>query len=815
MIFHLFNHKGKQLKLAYRSLLNAPGFLAATLITLSLTLASLFVVVSIVNTYFLKPMPVMDEKRLTVIEQETVFGSGSAMGFQSFQSIIHWYKNSNSFEKSAIMNSGQHIFTSIKGEPRVNVIFSTFEYFNILKVPFVLGQGFSSQLGLEEVDDSIVVSESFWRRHLDADINILGKVIKENADENKQYKVIGVVSDKFNAPFMINKGQADIWLPLSSDRRYFNENESNPWWNTFKYLKLFGITKQGINEIDVTNELSQLINNIKAQWLAEPDDVSAVNPIVTSYRKIELGENDRLSLLMLAGSLGLLLIALVNVSNLFFSRALAKHKTLILQVVLGAKRRTIFNAILAETMLIVLMSVGFGLFLAAWGIKLFKALAEGHLPLVESVNIDMNVVLVAIFLCIALAYLFAFITSRLINFSQLSASLQSSGKGSVNQVSGRTVKFLVTVQMALASSLVIFSSMILTKTLDTLNRPLGSEIHNLYSIPAGIPGNEASLAEKTDQYFTVKNAFLNLPEVEDVALGWSPVRARENSQTLTNAQGKQSAFIPGAWVGDNYFNITGLKIIAGRGLSDAALRGEINEMLVSKSAATFLQADGKIIGQTFIGLRDESFEVVGITEDFNNPKFADHNQGRHLWWPMPAHGFTLILKLKEGNTLTKEQVYATYKSEFPRTSMWEMTSFEETYNELLYMDHLTLAISSILALFTLVLAGVGIYGVLSYNLGLRRYEFGIRMALGAKKHRLYKLMAKEAFLPLVLGLFVAVILTSIFYSIYGERLENWLALNMSLSLVAILFTVLVALIASFTPMRKLITGKPLAALRNE
>ncbi len=147
--------------------------------------------------------------------------------------------------------------------------------------------------------------------------------------------------------------------------------------------------------------------------------------------------------------------------------------------------------------------------------------------------------------------------------------------------------------------------------------------------------------------------------------------------------------------------------------------------------------------------------------------------------------------------------------------MWQFISLSEEYDRIIYMDMITLYLSYILAAFTLLLASVGIYGVLSYNLGLRRFEFGIRMALGAKKAKLYKLLVKEAVMPLLIGVIIANLITLIIYNLFYQKLSPWLTFEISFALPAILISTSIAIYASIRPMQKIIQARPMKALRNE
>ncbi|MEC8225121.1 MAG: FtsX-like permease family protein, partial [Pseudomonadota bacterium] len=458
-----------QLSLAWASLMNAPGFVTAVIATLALTLATLFVVLSIFNSFFLKHLDVYDESRMVVVEQSLTYDDYDATGFQSYQSMVHWLKHNQSFEQSMMINAGEQIFANLDGEPKEPVLYVGGNYFDLLNTPFLMGQGFDLGETLETPDDRVVISANFWRKHYNSDPNIIGKTLSVMAGETDYvHRIVGVVDDSFSPPYMFKASDVEVWFPSSADRRFFhNDDWQSPWTNTFKNLKLIAVLKPGVTIDQVKVDLKQQIDTVKSEWLNN-GGITDVKPEVTPYRDVELGNNDDLSLMMLAGAVGLLIIAVLNVSTLFFSRALAQHKTLALQAVLGAKRSTLFKSIFLQSLILMTLSVSIALFLSVWGIRLFKVLAEGRLPLVNSLAVDSTLVIVAIILCIALAYIFSVITARLVNYKTLNTQMQNSGKGGVSQVSGRTVRILIGSQMFVAALLVSFSVMVVSKAMGTI-----------------------------------------------------------------------------------------------------------------------------------------------------------------------------------------------------------------------------------------------------------------------------------------------------------------------------------------------------------
>lgn len=799
-----------QIKHSALSLKQAPGFTTAIMLTLSLTLACFFVVMSLFSSYFVKPLDVDNESRLVLVEQDNVYSDKNSPGYQSFGSIIHWFKTQTNFDRIAAVNTGEDVIMTLPGQPKLNMTFASDDYYDLVNMPLALGRYLTKQQHFEEKSAEVLISYALWQKYFNGSETVLGQTL---SDVNTSYTIVGVVDKHFENPFMFNRGRGDLWFHFSSDLRHFGERPS-PWWNLFGNLRLIGELKPGETPASAKAALHQSLLAIKSEWKAEFDEVDDIVPIITAYRDKELGSNDDLAIFMLAGVVSLVLIALLNVSNLFISRAVVKHKQLALQAVLGAKRKVIFNAILVESSLLMLGSVLVALFFAAWGIKLFKYLSLGHLPLVTTLSLDSTVLITAIISCALLAWLFAFITSRLINYNQLRQQIQSSGKGAVTQIKSSTVKLMIALQLFLATSLVLSATMVLNKTLQTLNRPLGSDVNNLYSVHLFLRAPELSAEERFNNIEKIKAAIIQMPHVVQAGHGDSPVNQGIRSSTVKDMSGRETVFIPQAWVGRDYFDVTKLKIIEGRTFSEAAIRGEKHEFLVTKAVNDLLKPGGSLIGEKFMSFDpDNPVEVVGITENFNHPKYFDLHQGRHFWWASQAYGYPYVIKMEQGKTLNREALLQTVRAIDSRIGIWKFDVLEDEYAKMVHMERITLGLCSILALFTLTLAGIGIYGVLSYNLGLRRYEFGMRMALGAKQKRLYQLLLNDTLLPLLFAFLTALAVTLGGYAVFKESLEPWLLLEPTWLLSMAVGILVFALFATLYPMTKLLSAKPMAALK--
>ena len=804
-----------QFALAFQSLRKTPGFVLSVVMTMSCTLAVVFVVASVVNAYFIRPLKVLDEQNLYVVEQQVQTEAGTHTGYQSYKGIVHWMRTQQSLDKAAAISPANVTLMGVPGEPNVVSTFASAEYFTLFEVPILFGRGFEPGTAFDQARDEVLISERIWAKHFERAEDVLGKTLMIQG--GKTFSIVGVVKDDFAPPYMFFDGKSDIWMLFGNDPRFFNDGEwDNPWDNTYGSLKIIGIAKPGLQQQDIFADFDASIEAIRPEWLAGYPMAQDIAPVVRPFRTVELGDKGHLSLFLLAATLGLLLIAILNVSNLLLSRALAQHRTLALQAVLGAKRRTLLISIFAQTLLLMLSSVLLALFMAAWGVRGFKHLTAGQLPLLSTVQIDGLVVLLALAVCLLLAYLFAWVSASLVDFSALRKPLQQSGKNTGQTLSSTKTRLLVGCQMGIATALILVAAFSLGRTHDTLSRPLGNQVENRFNLVLFIPGEnfELSATEIVERRQRMQQHLSLLPQVRRVSLGNSPVIKNISASTLIDAKGVETVYLPQSWVGHDFFEHAGMEIIAGRTFSDAAMRGESLEMLVSEATATLLDPKGDVLGKVYTG-HGEKYEIVGITENFNHPNHYHRDQGRHLWWPMGAVGYSFMVEFKGGAAIERWAMLDYVRQQDERFFLWEFTPLEDELAQILHIDKIALYGSYLLAGFTLALACVGIFGVLSYNLNMRRFEFGLRMALGTKTSRLYRLLARDILMPLLLGTGLAAGITLALLLSLADSLQLWLSYSPVFAVPAVLLSLLFAILCGLWPMRTVIKRQPMHALRNE
>ncbi|WMO14239.1 ABC transporter permease [Pseudoalteromonas piscicida] len=801
----------RQLGLAIKSLVQVPNFCITLVLTLALALSCFFVALSLFSGFFIKPLEIENESRFVVVEQKNVYQDRVSEGLQSFQNMLNWYQNPSVYEKRALISSFSDVVENLAGKPKLTLTFASSDYFSMVKMPLALGRYLTPTKSISQKNPEVIISYQLWQQYFNGDDNVLGESLRI---VGRLYTIVGVAARTHGDPYFLSEGNGALWLSFSEDERFLGDQrgEYHPWSSRLNNLKLLAILPANSGQDILAEQLYQNAQLHQSEWKSADEALLDLEPIVRSYREVELAGHDKLAIIVLLSVSCLVLIAIFNVSNLFISRAHTIQQQLALQAMLGAKRKLLFRGILLEALLLVSGAVLVGLFIAAWELRLVKSLTSGYLPLIDTLTLDTTVLLSAILTALLLALLFAFVTSRMIDFSQLKQSMQSSGKGSVKAVRIATTKTLVAVQLFFTTVLVLGATLVLCKSADTLLRPLGTKLDNMYSVMLHIPADPTPFPARYANIEGFKLALANIPGVLGVAHGESPLQSDVPVVAMQDMAGEWTPSMVRGNVGPDYFALTGLELVAGRTFSEAAIRGEKEEAIISLAAAQALKPGGDVIGETyFIFNPDVPAEIVGISKNFNHPKRHHELQGKTVWLPALPLGYPFMIEMEPGASLTRAQIQNAISTVNGQAGIWRFSNLTKTYQSITYLERLTLLLSFALCGFCLLLSGVGIYGVLNYSFQQRRYEFGMRMALGAKKQRLYRLLLSDTIAPMLVAMLAAIMVVAGFYMSVSS---DWLLAKSSWLLVVIVTMLAFALATAIYPMRQLINSTPMRALKH-
>jgi predicted permease len=799
-----------EIKSTALSLSRVPGFVVTTVFTLALTLGVLLAAFSLNHLLIFKALPYPDAERLILMNQEIQQGELVYKNSQLFVAQKYMYRKQKSLASMALVYRNQSVLSSHNEKPLTDVSYISPEYIEVLATPMLIGRGFDQQEQIDRHQPSAMISEKFWKKRFASDGDILSKSLTFG---NQQYRIVGVISDSFIEPNLFNdEGASQVWLPWD-----FHAQDADSWNNAYSSTAAIGKLLANTSKEEVSDEFNLLIDPLFQQNGRVGKDKHQA--LVASFKDLQvaiIGDNKYIGLLVLLGAGVLLLIACANIVNLFFSRAAQRQRALVIQATLGAKLKHLFFSIWLESFLLCGASMLIGLVIAGWSIKLLRNTAGSVLPRLSELSLDWTAVAFAGLLTIILSLIFAVITLKLINYKQLISQLQSSGKGTGAQVNSKVRNLLVSSQICLATLLLLVTSLIMNNVLSVLNQPLGFEDKALYSVRLDIGDAYPEKADKMQLSRDLMAELKNIAGVKQVSRAINPPIRRGNSSTsITDSAGIALGQFPYITIDTQYFDTVGLKVLAGRGFTMQEVRNDEDPIILSQTAARKIAGDKDIVGTVIYSGGGTAYKVIGIVEDVYNPYLSQDVQGVMMYLTFSAYKTNFLVRMETGKVLDKMTVLNLVDDKFPDLKVWNFTSVSDIYSDLVYHKKLTLWLSLTLAIFALLLAAVGIYGVISYNSQMRRYELGIRMALGAKSRHIMTDFIKESFTPIIAGFVVSLLLSVMLYGWAQQYINEWLTIDWLMTVGCIVTLMVIALAACYFPAKRIIASDPIQALRNE
>ncbi len=470
-----------ELKQAYLNLKQKPLFVFSVVSTMGITLGALLCVLTLAYVMLLKPLPYPEQDRLYVVEQSQIDDSGkeNVRGF-SYPAIVDLYKNQHVFTKTALVDYGESALASYPSSPSINTIFITPEWFSLLKAKAVKGRLFEQSENLNTFNPVAVISYKVWKKHFNGDENILGQSI---FTQNQHYTIIGVMNKDFIEPQLRSTDKkSDIWLPWD-----FNPTPKNlrkRWWGRMNSRTLIGTLSPNLSVEQAEKQASIYSNDI---W---QEKITAVNffegwhvevKLIPFIEKI-IGNSKQAVYILLASAIALLLIASLNLTNLWYARFSEKGREISIHSALGAKKRSILKSIFIENFILFSLSLLTAIAVALLSFTLLQFYLHTFLPRVDELKLQVFTLLSGVALSVILLFIFSHISINTINFKQLANKLVTSGKGISAQISQQIQKTLISIQVAIAMTLVFSCIFIGYKAIEMTTSHDGMDTENLQSL---------------------------------------------------------------------------------------------------------------------------------------------------------------------------------------------------------------------------------------------------------------------------------------------------------------------------------------------
>jgi putative ABC transport system permease protein len=819
---------------AIRMLAKAPGFSGIAILTMALGIGATTAIFSLVDATLLHPLPYPHPEELVRVEDDLPGAGATDAGI----SIPEWkdLQRSGIFQYVVLEIFGSANLTGASQPSRMQYEGVSPGYFAMLGVKPQLGHTFDPQDQTPGFTLDVVISDGLWKRAFGSDPHIVGRSLR---GDNDLYRVIGVMPPGFRDPGRtVDERNTEQWAAdgfLGDPRRDQNRSLRLP-------LETVGRLKPGLTLAAAQSQLDALVASLRKQF---PDDYPADSR--WTVRLVPLKENlvgnVRQSLILLLGAVALvLLIGCVNVANLLLARASARSREMAVRQALGAARKRLVRQLLTESLLLSLLGGVAGLVILFCMKGFLLRLIPESLPRLNDLSINWTAMLFALAASIAAGVIFGLAPARQAGRVDLAHTLRVEGRGSKGSTEQtRTRRVLVVTEFALSLVLMVAAGLLLRSFWDLYKAPLGFNPQHVMSVQSWLPSPNDP---KTDIYGTAtqESVFARellrrsrlLPGVREAALGSEPSIPLQHdgnpSQLIVEgrrAQSKQPPLVERSDVTPEYFHLLEIALLRGRLFNDgdnenAPLVAVINQAM----AETYWRGEdplGKRLmvgrGRVGVGLRARKtwITIVGVIADARTESLANASVPQlylSLYQDTPKE-LAIFLRGDLNASAIPEEVRAMVQSVNPELPVYGAKTLDDAVSASLEQRRFSMDIVAAFATTALLLAALGIYGVISYIVSERTRDIGIRLALGAQRGKIMGMVLRQglglamagAALGLVGSVIVSHLMAGLLYGVSPTDLLTFAGVTLVLTAVA--------LAACYIPARRAMRVDPLVALRYE
>jgi len=801
----------RDLRFAVRSLLKRPALTIIAIITLAIGIGANSAIFSFINALLLKPLPFPDPERVVAL-WDKVPSRGVERNEVTVANYLDWRAQNKTLEQLAIYRWWSTNLTGSDSPERVQGFQVTTNFLDVVGVKPFMGRNFSVEEGEPGKDAVALLTYSLWQRRFGADPNIVNKTIATNGVTRT---VIGVMPPEFNYP----KG-ADIYAPLAITPELAGNRGNH------SYLGI-GRLKSGVSLQGAQAEFDSIAAQLEKQY---PETNTGRGIVIYPI----LQDTVRMystALWVMMGAVGfVLLIGCANVANLMLARATSRQREIALRTALGASRFRIVRQLLTESVLLALLGGGLGVLIGYWGVDLLRSAnpadAARFAPGWNHLGINLPVLGFTFLLSLLSGVLFGLAPAWQLSKPELNSSLKEGGRQATSG-SHRLRGLLVVSEIALSLMLLVSAGLLIRSFLKLVKTDPGFNADNLLTMNLVLPAAKyKDEPQRVAFYSDLLRRVGELPGVESAAAVNHLPLGGSNSSTAFLIEGLPDPPPGQEFSGryrvctPNYFKTMGIAVLKGRSFTDQDKAGAPLVVIINETLARRYWPDTDPIGKRmrYPGPLDENpwMQVVGvaqdvkhemnlpITEDFYTPHAQD------AWQSMVLVAKTKVEPAAMAAPI-RQQVVAIDKDQ----PVFDVKTMREVRANSLALYSFSSVMLSIFAGVALLLAAIGIYGVMSYAVTQRTQEIGIRMALGASAIDVLKLVVKNgmslAVIGVVVGLAGAFALTRLLHSLLvGVTPTD--AITFSTVTFGLL---LIALLACYLPARRATRVDPLVALRYE
>lgn len=802
----------QDIRFGARTLRKNPGFAVAAILTLALGIGANTAIFTITSAVLLRPLPFHDPKELVALDARQKDGVSRCCDLM-WSDMVR--ADAKSFSATAV-GAPDNFSLSGRGEPQeVPAGRVSPGFFEMLGVQPQLGRTFSQDEGRPEGRTVIIISDELWRTRFGGDRSVVGQTITL---DSTPYTIIGVLPAGIQFQFL---GSPQVWTP-----RYFEHTLFTPQRlrQGVGYLSIFGRLRAGVSREQALAKMQLLFQRYRGENPAAPSADPGVSVVVTSLQD-SLVANIRTSLLLLSVAVGaVLLIACANVAGLLLSRALARRKEIAVRAALGARRGMVIRQLLTESVLLSVIAGALGLGLSLLATRSLATLAGNNLPQGISISADATVLLFTIALSVLTGMAFGIFPALQLSRTDVNSTLRDEGRGATGGHSRAQLKsILVISQVALTMLLLIVAGLLARSFGKLLRVDPGFDADHVLSMNISLP--TVKYADKTRQidfFDDLLRRISALPGVRSAAISAAlPTVPKRITPVLPEGQPEvplaERPFIIIEAISPRWMETLHVPLRAGRAFIGADNAQAPPVLIVNEALAKRYWPGQNPVGKhILLGRQPAPAEIVGETADTKNSGLALATAPQiYLPFPqLPWGNMNLFVRTAPEPYSVVSAVRAQLAAIDPDQPVTAVETLDELMDTSRVQPRFTMLLIGGFSVSALVLAVLGIYGVLAYTVAQRQQELGIRLALGAEKSDIFRLVVGQGLRLTVIGasigLFASLALTrvvsSLLYETGARDFETF-------ALVPLAF-VAIAFLASYVPARRATRVAPTEALRH-
>jgi putative ABC transport system permease protein len=816
----------QELRYAIRTLVKQPGFTIVAVITLALGIGANTAIFSVINGVLLRPLPYPVSSELVFVTERD---QQMKRLFIAWPNYLDWRTQNQVFQNIGVYNRDSYNLIGFGDPQRLFAGQVSADFFPTLKVNPALGRNFRHDEDQPGGPLAVILSYGLWQRTFGGDANIVNRAISLS---DRSYTVIGVMPKGFEFP-----ARAEIWVAAGQLSGGWQHRNNHPG------LYAIGRLKPGVTIEQAQADLSRIAASLESEY---PQTNHGHGVATVSLLENTVGDINRSLWILFAAALLVLAVACTNVANLMLVRASARNKEFTIRSALGASRIRLARQLLVESLMISLCGSLAGLLLAQWLISALTASTNNNVPRATEINIDSRVLIFTATCSLITGLLFGLLPSWRAGRTVLQNALKESGRG-VGPGRQRTRSVLVATQMALALILLIGAGLLLRSFYQLTRVDPGFAHDNALTFTVSLPeAKYPRLEQRSDFYQRMLEQLRTSPGVQSAALssglpfGGSSWRTGFVVEGQSIPSANDAPLLEAYAVSPDYFRAMGIPLRAGRFFTDqdnrqhltgrdlrnfddgARLVFGLNAIVIDEEFARRYWPNENAVGKRIrLAPVDEGspyLTVVGVVGRVNMDRLnveSNRVQGYFSSLQFPMSNMAVVIKSPADAGQLTSLARAGVQAVDPQQPIFNIRTLDRIRSDSLAPERLNMMLLSLFAALALVLAAIGIYGVISYAAAQRTHEIGVRMALGARPRDVLSLVARQgmtlALIGVVIGLAGAFVLT---------RLMTQLLFRVSttdaLTFICVpLLLFLVAAVACFIPARRATKVDPLVALRYE